>query len=234
MPQRYFVDQLNHEIVGQDAHHILHVMRMKTNDEIIVCHNKTCFLAFLKIEQQHVFYEIIKELPEKWFPHVTIIQGMPKGSKTEFITKYATIFGVSHIIFTEMNRSIAKIENEDHKIKRLKAIAKEASELAHRQDIPDISMTKNLMHLDFKIYDLVLLADENCKDVMIPDACKHISSHQKIAVIIGPEGGISEKERTELISLGVTPISLGELIYPTEAACLHVLSYFTLKKSKNF
>jgi len=234
MPQRYFVDQLNHEITGQDAHHILHVMRMKTNDEIIVCYNKTCFLASLKIEQQRVLYEIIKELPEKWFPHITIIQGLPKGNKTEFMAKYATIFGVSHLIFTEMNRSIAKIDNEDHKIKRLKAIAKEASELAHRQDIPDISMTKNLMHLDFKAYDLVLLADENCKDVFIEDVCKHVSQDQKIAIIIGPEGGISDKERTELISLRVTPISLGELIYPTEAACLYVLSYFALKKSENF
>lgn len=234
MPQRYFVDEINHQITGQDAHHILHVMRMKTGDEIIVCSDKTCFLVSIKIDQQLVTYDMIKQLPNNEMTQITIIQGLPKGNKTEFIVKYATIFGASHIFFTEMNRSIAKIDNEDHKIKRLKAIAKEASELAHRDHLPEISMIKNIMNIDFKTYHKVLLADENCKDRYLHDVCKDISFKDKIAIIIGPEGGISDKERVELLSKGVTPISLGELIFPTEAACLYVLSYFSLKKSENF
>jgi 16S rRNA (uracil1498-N3)-methyltransferase len=95
-------------------------------------------------------------------------------------------------------------------------------------------MIKNMMNIDFNIYHKVLLADENCKDTRIQDVCKNVSLEDKIAIIIGPEGGISDKERIELLSKGVTPISLGELIFPTEAACLYCLSYFSLKKSENF
>lgn len=234
MPQRYFVDEFNHQIIGQDAHHITHVMRMKTGDEIIVCSKRICFLASIEINQHQVNYKTIKVLPSKDLPNITIIQGLPKGNKTEFIVKYATIFGASHLIFTEMNRSIARIDNEDHKLKRLNAIAKEAGELAHRDDLPHISMIKHLMSIDFTSYQKVLLADENCKNAYLQNVLEKVSSSDKIAVIIGPEGGITDKERHELFSKGVTPISLGELIFPTEAASLYVLSYFSLKKTENF
>lgn len=231
MPQRYFVEELNHEITGNDLHHILHVMRMKSHDEIIVCQHKQCFLVSLTIEKDKVTYDIIKELETHQGAEITLFQGLPKGSKTEFIAKYATIFGVSNIVFVEMKRSIPKIENEDNKTRRLLSIAKEAAELAHRDDVPHISFQKNIQKIDFKSYDIVLLADENYKSKTLYEVLPDVKHDARIAMIIGPEGGISEQERNYLLEQNVVLVSLGELIFPTEAACLYILSYLSAKNS---
>ena len=103
MSQRYFLDELNQVITGQDAHHIKKVMRMKTGDEIIVCAQKKCFLASIEINDDHVTYQTKEELKQPSKMDVTLIQGLPKGSKNDFVVKYATIFNASKIILTPMS-----------------------------------------------------------------------------------------------------------------------------------
>jgi 16S rRNA (uracil1498-N3)-methyltransferase len=51
----------------------------------------------------------------------------------------------------------------------------------------------------------------------------------KIALIIGPEGGISEAERNSLLSKKVIPVTLGHYILPTEIASLYILTYLSVK-----
>ena len=128
MPQRYFIEQQDFKlkvITGNDAHHISKVMRMQINDEIIVCSDSDCYRCHIIDIQKDVLFEIDEKLLNKDSFHVTLIQGLPKGSKIDTVVKYATIFGVSNIIFVEMNRSISKEKNTDNKLKRLETIAKD-------------------------------------------------------------------------------------------------------------
>jgi 16S rRNA (uracil1498-N3)-methyltransferase len=231
MPQRYFLEKKSNIISGQDAHHIKIVMRMKNEDEIIVCYDNSCFLASINVDQNDVHFQIMKELKQPKSLDITIIQGLPKSPKHEVVTKYATIFGASSMIFTQMHRSIAKLENTDNKLKRLETIAKEAAELAHRFDVPHIEFKKSLDAIDFKQYDLVLLADENNKTTSLKEAVPKNLSNLRIAVIIGPEGGISEQERMTLLAKNVISVSLGMNILPTEIACLYALTFFSLENA---
>jgi len=229
--QRYFLEQLNSIIVGQDAHHIKKVMRMHVGDELIVCHQGQCFLASIQELEPEVTYVISHELKKPKTLSITLIQGQPKHPKSETVIKYATIFGASEIIFTTMQRSISKIDSDSNKLKRLQTIAKEASELAHRFDIPTIKTEKTILNIDFSLYDLILLADESEKAMTLEKALPNDFQNLKIAVIIGPEGGISESERKALLSKHVKPISLGYHILPTEVASLYVLSYLSAKNA---
>jgi 16S rRNA (uracil1498-N3)-methyltransferase len=140
--QRYFLETFNSKITGQDAHHIKKVMRMHVEDEIIVCHNGHCFLSSIQGLEPEVTYTIKHELKKPKTLNITVIQGQPKHPKSEAVVKYATIFGASEIILTTMQRSIAKIDSDSNKLKRLETIAKEASELAHRFDIPKLKQRK--------------------------------------------------------------------------------------------
>lgn len=226
--QRYFLSSNDREITGSDAHHIMHVMRMSSGDNVIVCFDKRCFLSALTIENQRVFYDVVEELHDDKGAHITLIQGLPKHPKGETVSKYATMFGASEIIFVPMQRSIAKLDNEANKLKRMHAIAKEAAELAHRFDVPQISFAASLkqMHWD---YDILLVADENEKTKTLYDALPKISEHLKIALVIGPEGGLSDAERTFFDQQGAHMVSLGKLILPTELASLYALTYLSLK-----
>lgn len=232
--QRYFVSEWSNEIKGPDAHHIKHVMRMKTHDEVIICFEGRCFLSSLNIDQEHVYYEKKHELDHTPTPHITLIQGLPKHPKGETIVKYATLFGASTILFVPMARSIAKPDNEANKHRRMTMIAKEASELSHRFDIPEILLESSLKKMNWSTFNQILLADENEKTVQLEQALPNVDSSQRIALIIGPEGGITDQERSYLQSVGAKAVSLGPRILPTELASLYALTYLSLKNTKTF
>lgn len=231
--QRYFIETDNQLISGNDAHHIINVMRKKTGDKIIVCNSGVCFLSLIEIKQKEVYYTKLEELPSKIQLQVDIIQGLPKSNKVEEICKTATIFGAQTLIFTPMVRSIAKLSNEDNKIVRYQKIIKEAAELAHRTTLMKLEFKSSLKQINFAEYDLILLADELTRTQTINDYLASVGQG-KIAVIIGPEGGIDQKERDYLETLKAKRITLGELILPTELAHIPILTiiYNKLNKSK--
>jgi len=235
MPQRYFIEQQDFKlkvITGNDAHHISKVMRMQINDEIIVCSDSDCYRCHIIDIQKDVLFEIDEKLLNKDSFHVTLIQGLPKGSKIDTVVKYATIFGVSNIIFVEMNRSISKEKNTDNKLKRLETIAKEAAELAHRFDVPNIEFIKKLKDINYQPFSYVLVADENEKTTYLKDVIHQNNIKDNIALVIGPEGGITDEERIFFKDQKAYFISLGDNILPTEIASLYALSYFSIKNTE--
>lgn len=225
--QRYFLDKDDGIIIGMDFNHIVKVMRMKTDDQIITCYNKRCYISKIEVFPHEVKYYKLNELDRFLFPNITIVQGLPKNPKSDLVVKYQTIFGAREIILVPMKRSVIKLENENTKLNRLNLIAKEAAELSHRFDIPKIFYKKTIKEIDFSIYDILLLADENEKTIQIKDLVIDNLIYKKILVVIGPEGGITDDERTYLKEAGFISISLGNHILPTEIASLYVLSYFS-------
>lgn len=225
--QQYILNDVTKEFSKEDCHHILNVLRMNDGDNVSVCFEDKCYLVKLVINDNLVSYEIINEIVKTNESNITLIQGNLKGSKIETTIKYATIFGARNIMITNFIRSIALIKNEDHKLKRYTTIAKEAAELSKREYVPTISFESSLLKLDFKQFDLVILADEE----EVEDNIKGLDfkSFKNIAIIIGPEGGIDNKEREYLKSIKVTSTTLGNYIYPAEISALPLLTILNYK-----
>lgn len=224
--QRYFIETHENVIFGDDYFHIKQVMRMKKDDQIEVCRFGTCELVKITEISDQVHFEVIKKLAiNKPNAHVTLIQGLGKSDKQEIVTKYATQFGVSEIIFVPMKRSIATYDNKDidKKIDRYRKIALESSRLAHRDDVPRITYHKKLEDIKFNQKHR-LIAYEAEQQTVLVNAIKNLKKDDSIALFIGPEGGIDEKEILYLYSLGFVSVSLGKRILQTEIACLYALS----------
>ena len=222
--QRYILNNETKKFSENDIHHIKNVMRMKENDLVVVCYENQCYQAKLIFNDNKIDYEIIKELPKKDTLDITLIQGSLKGSKIETTIKYATIFGARTIIITEFERSIAKLKNSDYKLNRYNQIAKEAAELSKRNNITNIEFANNLSKIDYGKYDLVILADEEEKELTLSNLDLSKIKSQKLAIIIGPEGGITNNERKLLEKQNAKKITLGEYIYPAEIASLKLLA----------
>lgn len=228
--QRYFVNELNGIIVGDDAKHITKVMRMKINDLVIICSNNECFNArLISLSDKEVTYKLEDKLKSINYPKITLYQGMPKYSKVDIVSKYATIYGANEISFVQMNRSEAKIKQIADKLNRLEKISKEAAELAHRNNYAKISFTNRLKDIPFNEFDIVLFADEVLKEEIVNYPIDNLTDKSKIAIIIGPEGGITEEERNFLIANKACQTSLGPYILPTEIASIYLLSVISAK-----
>src|SRR5699024_3606618 len=156
--QRYMVEQKNWSkqhlyINGDDYHHIVNVMRMERGDEVICNHpnRKAYQCAIEEIDDQRVRLVILKELEDQVeLPvRVTLLQGLPKGDKLEWVVQKTTELGVETIIPLICERSIVKWDDKKKrkKVERLQKIAKEASEQSHQTAQPIVEAPVSIKQL---------------------------------------------------------------------------------------
>lgn len=227
--QRYFASIINKDVIlkEDDVFHLTKVMRMKNGDHIEVV-DETAKAYLAKIESINPLHIVIVEpilKNNELKKEVTLFFALAKSDKNEFVIQKATELGASHIVLFQGQRSIVKFSNEDFnkKLPRYMSIAKEASEQCHREKIPQISFVSNLK--DIKLSDLNLFAYE--LDAGNTDSFTSLlkkDDYSSISIIIGPEGGFSEKEASVLNELGFKNISLGKRILRCETAAVYALS----------
>lgn len=241
--QRYFISEKEYMegiILSDDVFHIVKVMRNKVGDLIEICYDNKAYLAKItNLSNELVNFEIVEEISNKKQnkPNITLIQGLAKGDKNDDITKHSTELGVDEIILLQMKRSIVKIEANkvESKLNRFKKIAKEASEQSHRNSIPEVKLLTNLNNIDFNNYDLKLLLDEEEAKKIDGRLLSNIDFNniKNVIFVIGPEGGIDDKERLYFIEKGFIPVSIGNNILRTETASLAFLAMINYIYMKN-
>lgn len=244
--QKYFISSENFNdlaITGDDAFHITNVMRCKIGDNILVGANENTYLVEIKsLEKGLVKFEILEEKTgNNELPFfVALFQGYPKADKLENIIKYGTQLGVSEIHPTLMKYSVFKLDEKkkDSKLERFNKIAKEAAEQSFRNKLPKVVGIENLKKIDFSSYDVKLVCYEESAKTNEASAFKtaitNLKPNDKIAIVVGPEGGISSDEIEYLEKQGFIKVGLGPRILRTETVvfyCLSAISYeWELKK----
>ena len=224
------------EILGEDVKHIKNVLRKQIGDNIEICDQdteKSYICKIEKIENESILTSIVEELQSYDDKiKVDIYQGLPKADKMELIIQKSVELGVNAIIPVEMKRCVVKIDSKDEskKITRWQKIAESAAKQSVRNTIPEI---KNIVNVEkiiqlIKEYDCVIVAYENEKSNTIKSELLRIKENVhdkiKIAVVIGPEGGLEEKDVELLKQNGAKIVTLGNRILRTETVALNVLS----------
>ena len=129
-----------------------------------------------------------------------------------------------------MKRTVIKIEEKkkQSKLERFNKIAKEAAEQSYRNVLPRVVDIVSLKQIDFSKFDYKILcyeeAAKNNEESNFKKILKSLKPNDKVAVVIGPEGGIDESEASYLIEKGFIPCALGKRILRTETAPFYVLS----------
>ena len=218
-------------IDGDDVNHILNVLRMKKDDEIQVCNQvtgenyKARIMQYSKNEIECKIEEKIGKSTESNV-HITLFQGIPKFEKMELIIQKNTEVGVNNIVPVIMERTVVKLDEKvaSKKLDRWQKIAEIAAKQSMRDIIPNVKSIITTKEIDVDMYDVVLVAYENEEHNMLKAELKKLESQNKqeynIAIVIGPEGGISEKEIELLDEKNVKFVSLGKRILRTETAGL--------------
>ena len=198
--------------------------------------SKTVLCEIRSISDKEIGYEILcEENGNHELPFFTsIIQGYPKKDKLEDIIQHGTELGVSEIIPTIMKRSVFKLEEKKKESKRFRfmKIAKEAAEQSNRDRIPIIGDIQYLNQIDFSSYTVKLVCYEeeakHANQSRLKEIVSSLKPNDRIAIVVGPEGGIAEEEIAFLKENGFIPVSLGKRILRTETVvfyCLSVLGY---------
>ncbi len=176
-----------------------------------------------------MFVKITEELEENNEPdiYIHLFQGLPKAEKMEYIIQKGTEIGICEFTPICMERSIVKISEKDgdKKTQRWQKISETAAKQCKRGVIPKINKPNNLQNIYpiIKEYDMVLIAYEGERNKSLKQIIKQQRNNMqlnKIAIIIGPEGGLTKKEVESLEKEGGICITLGKRILRTETAPL--------------
>lgn len=235
---RFFVEKFN---IGNDSitienkddiHHIRDVLRLKENDDIIISDSKefeyTCQIIF--ISQDEIEAQIIDKQKFAREPkiRVTLFQGIPKQDKMETIAQKSTELGLATLVPVFMDRSVV-VDNGEYwkKVVRLQSIAEEAAKQCQRGIVPEIRQACDSKSMIERLhnFDLVIFPYEEEQYFTIKNLLRGIQTNPiDIAVIIGPEGGFSEREATAVKAVGGRAVSLGKTILRTETAGIATLA----------
>lgn len=234
--QRYFAKEYKDRLLLEDSdiHHIKNVMRMKIGDLIEVVYDNKLYICRLdSIEPNILSIDKICDEENKLNLDVTIAIALVKEQKMDLILQKLTELGVNRIIPVSMERSIVKLDNDKFKKKktRWEAICKEASEQSKRTNIPVIEDIKSIKELSKMEADYRLVASTKEEGVMLNKCLQNMNNYAKIIMVVGPEGGISEREESILNENGFESVSFGNLIFRVETAAIYAGCVFNFYSS---
>ena len=228
-------------ITGEDVNHIKNVIRLKIGDEISVSNgidgkDYRCGIEEITETQIVCKLRFIKEdgveLPSK----VYLFQGLPKGDKMEFIIQKMVELGVHEIIPVAMKRCVVKLDEKKakSKIARWQGIAEAAAKQSKRAVIPQINNVMTYQQaleyakdMDVKLvpYEMENILDGSSGMEGTRKIIDSLGHGQRIAILIGPEGGFEEREINDAIALNMKPVTLGRRILRTETAGMTVMAW---------
>lgn len=215
-------------LTEQDANHVARVLRMRPGDTLFVLDGlgSLYHVRLTEVDRREARGEILSreaatgELPVP----VTLVQGMPKGEKFDWILQKATELGIDRIVPVVTERSVVRLsaDRSQDKVRRWQAIAREAAEQCERAKVP-------VVHAPV---ELATWLQEPATEGVRRLACLERHGGLPLVralegdrprgyeIVVGPEGGFSPAEAERLLASGAQNVSLGGRILRTETASL--------------
>jgi 16S rRNA (uracil1498-N3)-methyltransferase len=155
---------------------------------------------------------------------IVLLQALAKGDKPDLSIREATALGVARIVFVESERVVVRLEPERRATRRTRwqRIAVEAARQCGRGNLPAIQGPLPLLDVLAQTTEAqrLLLSSEG------QPLFTQLSSwrgDQSLALLIGPEGGLSGSEAQSAAEHGFNAVSLGRTTLRTELACVAAL-----------
>lgn len=226
-------------IGGEEGHHFARVLRIRVSEEVALVTSGQAYLGTItEVDNKNgeVVASVVSTLPSTESRHnVYLVQGLAKGDKIDTIIQKCTEVGVRGVLVVETNRSIVKLPHDKRpsKVARWQKICQEAASQSQRDVVPEISFAKNEPEVQQWLESLgdtqIYFADEDESALGLKDAIKVSRSQSSptatSVIVVGPEGGWDDAERTWWKStVGASIVTLGRRILRTETAGIVAIS----------
>ena len=154
-----------------------------------------------------------------------LVQGVSRGERMDFVVQKATELGVKRVTPVLTDHGVVKLDSGRASKRRehWQRVAEHACEQCGRFRPPLIDAPLSLREWFGGMRDR-----EATELILHPHAATRLSAleppREKVCLLIGPEGGFSEREYEDAAVAGFTPVSLGPRVLRTETAAVAALS----------
>lgn len=224
----YYQSELNINqtiaLEGDEFHHLKNVMRTNIGDKVILFNNSNFdaigkVISINKNKAEISIEEIIQNTNEPTI-EVTLFQAVCKGDKLSLITQKITELGCSNMVV--FYSQFTDIKDKTSKLDKLEKVSISASKQCGRSSILSVKgvMDFESMLLEAQKLDKVFVAYENADQTSLFDSLQQNSKYKKVGIIIGAEGGFSDKEIDIINKYNFEIVTLGKRILRTETASI--------------
>jgi 16S rRNA (uracil1498-N3)-methyltransferase len=229
--RRFFVPEVRRgvaEVEGADAEHLVRVLRVEPGQTFEMSDNRNVYLAEVASARKSlVVFRVLEQLPAQAPSlHVTLLAALIKFERFEWLIEKATELGVSVIQpvdATRTERGLAQASSK--RCVRWGRIAREASEQSRRANLPVIEPVLKFQAALANDSDVRLLLDENPGTApMLQALPRPRTLQQRVALLLGPEGGWTEEEREAALEARWIPCSVASHILRAETAAVSALA----------
>jgi 16S rRNA (uracil1498-N3)-methyltransferase len=215
-------------VEGSAANHIARVLRLRSGDALTVFDGSGgefgARIEELRKDGVVVSVEEHRALDRESPLSLTLVQGISRGERMDWIIQKATELGASRIVPVFTKRSVVRLDQKqaDRKLEHWRAITIAACEQCGRNRIPELAAP-----VDF--FD-VLPADSSGSTRLLLSPTGDLRSDDLdnvgagITVLIGPEGGLEDAEHDAAVAAGFKAVRLGPRVLRTETAAIAALT----------
>ena len=211
---------------GSVAHHLLRVLRMQPGMPLILFDGQGGeYSAHIQAADKHSLNVDIDQhhaIERESSLRITLLQGVARGERMDYSIGKAVELGVTDIQPLMLERSQG-LDNKRlaRKQAHWQAIAQSAAEQSGRTMVPEVAEARRLEEWQAQgaHFDLKLVLHPGTEPALAT-ADQAVS----VALLVGPEGGLTESEVEIAVATGFKPLSLGPRILRTETAGIAALS----------
>ncbi len=230
---------------GREAHHALHVLRLKRGDAVTVldgaggefsCEVDSAAKDFLTLA--------VKE--KKSTPPlpcaITLLQAVPKGKTIESIIQKSVELGARRVVPILSERVVTQLDGDDAEKKREKwqQVAIEAIKQCGAAWLPRVEapMSPDAFIARREKFDLLLVGSlqperRHPRDILREFETRNGHLPQSVGIWIGPEGDFTLAELKAIQAAGAQAISLGQLVLRVETATIYCLSFLNYELNQS-
>ena len=156
-------------------------------------------------------------------PPVTVVQAIPKSERSELAIEIATEAGADEFIAWQAPRCVARWDGDrgEKGLRRWRAVARSAARQSRRAWVPDVSgplSTEALCELVSSRVETGALALVLHESAEYPMGKFPVAQADSIILVVGPEGGIGDREVELLAAAGAKPVRMGPTVLRTSTA----------------
>lgn len=206
--------------------HVLRVLRLRAGDRLAVFDGRgrecSARLAGTARAGAEVVLETCEECSRESPLRVTLFQGISRGERMDLTIQKAVELGVARIVPLHTERTVVRLDEgrAERRLEHWRGIARAAAEQCGRTRLVDVAPPCPFATGLERPAGVGLLLDPegDARADGLP------ANATEIALLIGPEGGLSGAEGAQARALGFQPLRLGPRILRTETAAIAALA----------
>lgn len=212
------------------AHHVVHVLRLKAGDELALFDGKGSEYAaqIVRLDRSAVTLRIGERRDkDRESPLViSLAQAISSGERMDYTVQKAVELGVARIDPLISSRCVVRLAGERaaKRVAHWQAIAVAACEQCGRNRVPQVSPVEALNNW----LERQSVAEASARLLLTPYGGARLRDVGQpagvVTVLGGPEGGLTPEEEQAAHRAGFSPVRLGPRVLRTETAAVAALA----------